>query len=482
MDLHEQRPVPNKQAADRNMQELMEQLDSFFNPRSVAVVGVPRGMKTGRLFLMALMDMGYGGKLYPVNPETAEIDGIKAYPNVSAIPGEVDLAIILVPHQDALKVVRECAEKGVRGAVLFTAGYKETGTREGERLERELVSVAKAGGMRLIGPNCMGLYCPRSGLSFFPGLSKEPGSVGIISHSGSLTNILGRMASQKGIRFSKVVSLGNESDLHSADFLSYMGKDPETGTIGVYLEGIKDGPYFRAALRDASERKPVILWKLGMTQEGRRAATSHTGALASSNEVWEGVIRQAGAVPVRGLEQWVDALMGFSLIPSSLGDRVAIISGPGGLAVSAAEACGRAGLRLAELSKETRAGLKEVLPPTGTSVSNPVDVGLTASMDMRIYIQAVRLAAEDTGVDVVVVVGIGLTPDANKLYTESMIQLHRECGKPFLMVNIPGFARDLAQEFCRAGIPFFESAERAMFTLALIRGYHLWRGGRGRLQ
>ena len=459
-------------------QGVIQRLDELFHPRSVAVVGVPRELKSGRLFLLALLEQGFPGDLYPVNPEADEIDGLKAYKSVSDIPGPVDLAILMVPSRQTLPVVRECADKGVKGAVLFTAGYRELGTGEGRAMEAELVKIARASDMRLIGPNCMGFYSPRTGLSFFPGLSKEPGPVGVISHSGSLTNILGRMASQKGIGFSKVISLGNECDLNSAHFLSYLGGDEETGVIGAYLEGITDGPAFLEALSKAALQKPVILWKLGLTPEGGRAAASHTGALAGSRRVWEGVVQQGGAVPVVGFESWVDALMGFSLLPPDLGDRMAIVSGPGGLAVSAAEACGSAGLRLAELSEDTRAALSGIVPPAGTSLRNPIDVGLSASMEMDIYIESARAAAKDPGVDAVVVVGIGLDGETNRQYTEAMIRARHEFQKPFLIVNIPGFEPDLGTRFCREGVPFFETAERAMTTYARFRAYQLWRKGR----
>ncbi len=205
-------------------QDLIAQIDGLFNSRSIAVVGVPRGLKTGSVFLTALLEQGYSGKIYPVNPQADEIAGLKAYPSVADIPGPVDLAIVLVPQQKALDVVRECVAKGVKGAVLFTAGFSETGTQEGQDLEKEMVQTARSGGMRLIGPNGMGLYAPKTGLSFFPGVSKDPGPVGMISHSGSLTNILGTIAETKGIRFSKVISSGNECDLTAADFLTYLGQ------------------------------------------------------------------------------------------------------------------------------------------------------------------------------------------------------------------------------------------------------------------
>ena len=458
-----------------NKKKLIAQLHDLFNPKSVAIVGLPRGMKMGKLFLMALQDQGYPGPIYPVHPEAREIDGLKAYPSISAIPGPVDLAIILVPHSNALPVVKECSAKGVKGAVLFTAGYKEIGTDEGKALEEELASVARGSGMRLLGPNCMGIYCPKTGLSFFPELSKQPGPVGFISHSGSLANIICRVGPQKGTHFSKAVSLGNECDLTAADLLTYLGDDPETGVIGAYLEGIKHGPSFLRALKGASEKKPVILWKVGLTTEGGGAAASHTGALGGSREIWEAIVRQGGAIPVKGLDVLLDTLMGFSLLPSDLGDRIAIISGPGGLAVAAAEACGNTGLRLAELSPKTRSTLAEFIPPTGTSLRNPVDVGLSASLEIQIYTRTVKILAADPGVDAILVAGRGMTAESNNLYAESIIQTRKESGKPFLAVNIPGFDVDFSKRLCQAGVPFFETVERALTIYAQARQYQRWK-------
>jgi acyl-CoA synthetase (NDP forming) len=456
-------------------EQMLRRIDEILHPRSVAVVGVPRGMKTGKLFFMALLDQGFSGEIYPVSPQAEEIDGFKAYTSVAAIPGPVDLAIVLVPQTLTLSVVKECAAKGVKGAVLFTAGYKELGTDEGRAQEEELVRVARSSGMRLIGPNCMGLYAPRSGLSFFPQLTREPGPVGLVSHSGSLANILCRTAPQRGVRFSKAISLGNECDLTSADFLLYLGSDAETHLIGAYIEGIKDGPRFFDALRAASLHKPVIVWKVGLTSAGAQAAASHTGALAGARDVWEGIVEQTGAVPVAGFEAWFDALMGFSMLPESLGDRIAIISGPGGLAVSAAEACADNGLRLAQLSQETRSALAEVVPAIGTSLRNPVDVGLTASLEIEIYIRSIQAVAADPAVDALVIIGAGLNPEANRLYTDAIVQEHRESGKAILMVNLPGFDSTYIPQFCNAGIPYFDSSERALKTYASVRRYQHWR-------
>jgi 4-hydroxybutyryl-CoA synthetase (ADP-forming) len=211
-----------------------------------------------------------------------------------------------------------------------------------------------------------------------------------------------------------------------------------------------------------------------MTPEGSRAARSHTGALAGSRQIWQAVIQQGGAVLVAGFEAYLDALMTFSLLPPQVGDRLAIISGPGGLAVSACEACGNEGLKLAELLPETQKALKKMIPPTGTSCKNPVDVGLMASLDIDIYIDAAREIARDPGVDTLVVIGAGLTPETNKTYTSGLIQAQKESGKPFLLVKIPGFDKNLAQRFCESGIPFFDSAERAIRTYASVKHYRDW--------
>ncbi|MBI9082311.1 MAG: CoA-binding protein [Desulfobacterales bacterium] len=452
-------------------------LDALFSPRSVAIIGLPQGMKTGKLFLIALQDMGFPGPIYPVNPKAEVIDGLKCYPSVSAIADPVDLAIVLVGRQFAPEVVRQCATRGVKGVVLFTSGYRETGTDEGRRIEAEMVETARAAGMRLFGPNCMGLYAPRTGLSFFPGLSRTPGHLGLISHSGSLANIIGRLAEDKGLAFSKVVSLGNEADLHSADFLAYLAEDEETRVIGGYLEGIKDGPYFLRTLKRAASKKPVVLWKVGLTPEGGRAAASHTGALAGSEAIWRGVVNQCNAVSVAGWDQWLETMMAFYLLPPTVGKRVAIISGPGGLAVSAAEAVGRCGLKLADLAASTQTELARHVPPTGTSLANPIDVSLNAHMDLTIFTRAAELATADPGVDAVVVIGSGLDEEANKQYAASMIEVRGQTGKPFLMVAIPGMPPETGRAFCRAGLPFFDTAEKAMAAYARVVGYYARRCG-----
>ncbi|MBW2593078.1 MAG: hypothetical protein JRE58_08800, partial [Deltaproteobacteria bacterium] len=229
-----------------------------------------------------------------------------------------------------------------------------------------------------------------------------------------------------------------------------------------------------ATLKAASLIKPVVLWKVGLTAEGSRAASSHTGALAGTKNVWKGMVNQGGAISVAGFEDFVDTLMGFSLLQKGLGQHMAILSGPGGLAVSAAEACGNQGLALADLLPETRSKMAEFVPATGTSLRNPIDVGLSASLDISIYAQAAQSIAFDPGVDAVIVIGLGLTSEANEEYFKAMVDVRKKSGKPFMIIKIPGLAPELGRRFCEAGLPFFSSTERAVATYARVWRYQRW--------
>jgi acyl-CoA synthetase (NDP forming) len=221
-------------------------------------------------------------------------------------------------------------------------------------------------------------------------------------------------------------------------------------------------------------KKPVIMWKVGLTAEGAKASKSHTGALASSPNIWQGILQQTGAIPVVGFEALVDALMGFSMFPRDPGGRMAVISGPGGLAVSAAEACGREGIHLVDFLPDTQAALAKLISNSGTSLINPVDVSLTAHFDLDIFFQSVRTVAADPGVDAIIVIGCGLSPETNQIYADGLIQAYRECKKPVIAVKIPGFDPKYAQQLCHGGIPFFDSAERAVHTYALAVRYRRW--------
>jgi len=453
-------------------EETGRQIEAMFHPDDIAIVGLPRQMKTGSLYLIALRDQGYRGRIVGVNPKADEIDGIRCYPSVTDIPGKIDLAIVLTPHHQTLPIIEQCATKNVKGVILFTAGYRESGTAEGATRQEEIVSAARRTGMRIIGPNGMGLYAPESGISFFPRLPTKPGPISLISHSGSLANIICGIGASRGLFFNKAVSLGNECDLSTSDFLKYFTEDPKTKVISAYIEGISNGAAFRAALTAAARKKPVIIWKVGLNPSGLAAANSHTGALSSPQEIWDGIAAQSGITTVSGFEMWSDTMAGFSMLPKPGGNRVAIISGPGGLAVAAAEACGREKLPLAAISEETRSRLSRVVPPTGTSLKNPIDVGLTASLDIHIYINSIQAVAQDSGVDAVLLIGIGLTQTSNEQLSQAVIETQRLTGKPFLIVEVPNVESNFSSVFTQAGIPYFASSERALATYARVLKFY----------
>ena len=409
-------------------------MEAIFSPKSVAIVGIPAGMKMGRLFLMGLQSAGYRGTLHLVNPKLDELDGMKVLKRTGDIPGPLDLAIVLVPREKLLQVIDELGQVGTRAAVIFTAGMGELGSN-GMQQQRELVDRARKNGIRLIGPNCQGVYAPRSGLSFFPGMPTTAGDISFVSGSGSLASLsVGRGAS-RGIYFNKVISFGNAADLTSSDFFDHLGDDPDTRVIISYIEGIPEGRRFFETISLISAKKPVVVWKAGLSDYGARAAHSHTGALAGDEQIWRSALIQAGAVPVSGMDEMIDAAMLFSFSSRPVGDRVAILSGPGGLAVSAADAAARAGLKLASLSEDTQKKIAHVLPPAGISIRNPVDVGLGASGNVEQYTKPARYLMEDDGVDVVVVIGGTFVREMNQAYRRELISAKNDTNKTLVAVN-----------------------------------------------
>ena len=442
---------------------------ALFEPESVAVVGVPRTPRPGQLFLQALLDPGYDGRIYPVNPKADEILGLPCYPSVTSLPEAVDLAIIVVPAEVATSVVAECAEKGVKAAVVFTAGFSELATEEGRAREAELLTAARRGPLSLVGPNCMGVYVPKSGLGSFPGMPSEQGPIAFVSQSGSLCNRLVWSGAERGLAFSKVISVGNQADLEASDFLEYLAEDPETDIIAAYIEGAKDGRRLGRALAEAGHRKHLVVWKVGRTRSGAQAASSHTGALAGEAKVWSGLLRQVGALQVSDLDELLDTLVALRYVGRPSRRRIAIVTGPGGPAVSAADACEEASLELANLSPETQAQLQGVVGSAGTSVRNPVDIGLVLGGAAQMYRHAVEATAGDPGVDAVVVIGGFARGEGWQAHLKAMAGLSRATAKPILHVSFgsadPTLDRALAQE----GIPSFPSAERALRAYARVR-------------
>jgi acyl-CoA synthetase (NDP forming) len=444
-----------------------DSLRPLLEPRSVAVVGVSRQGKQGAVFLQGLLNPGFKGPIYVVNPSADEVMGVKAYPSIAALPETPDLAVLTLPAEPAIAVVADCAARGVPGVAMFTAGFNELATAEGDDRAKRLL--AAAGRTRLIGPNGMGVYNPRCGIAMFPAMPSTLGGIGLVSQSGSLTQMLVRAVAARGLGFSKAVSMGNQLDLNAADYLEFLAEDPETTTIGAYIEGVPDGPRFQQALCRAAAAKPVIIWKAGRVAAGARAAQSHTGQLAGAYGVWQGMARQAGAVLVREADELVDTLSAAAALATShpLGNRIAIVTGPGGPAVSASDACEEAGLELATLSDHTLAELRTVVAAAGTSVRNPVDVGMVIQGAAAIYGPCLRAVLADDGVDAAVVIG-GSRIDIDG-FGQMLADARRSTGKPVLYVlgDEPS-PSPMATLLAEAGVATAPSAERCLRAYARL--------------
>jgi acyl-CoA synthetase (NDP forming) len=377
-------------------------LDFMFHPRSVAVVGASTSEGPGS-FVSAIKQMGFGGDLFPVNPKADEIQGLKCYPRLADVPGDVDYVISSVPLRFVEQLVEDCADKRVKVIHFFTAGFSETGDADAAALESRVLARAKELGMRVIGPNCMGLYAPKSGLSFMPYMPVEPGPVALLSQSGANAGEFCRTGAVRGLRYSKVVSYGNGADIREAELLEYAAEDPETEVVACYIEGIRDGPHFMRALRKAASAKPVAILKGGRTEEGTRAVNSHTGSLAGSLQIFDAAVRQAGAVRVDRMEELVDQAVAFRYVKSLPGPRAGIVGGGGGHSVLASDEVGASGLQMPALPADVQEKLRAFTPSAGTSVRNPVDTSVGWGPEgLKPMIDTIRVVAESPNVDFVI--------------------------------------------------------------------------------
>ncbi|MFC1976767.1 acetate--CoA ligase family protein [Chloroflexota bacterium] len=357
-------------------------LEEILHPQSIAVAGAS-GSTGGRSFdwVSYLIEQGFKGEIYPVNPKYSEIAGIKAYPSLREIPGSVDYVISAVPASEVLNMLEDCSQKGVKCVHLFTARFSETGRREAAELEQEILKQARKSGIRLIGPNCMGVYYPKQGMAFNYDFPKESGSAGLISQSGNVAQDFARSASRRGVYFSKVVSYGNALDLNECDFLDYFSQDPETKLIMMYVEGVRDGNRFFNSLRQAASTKPVIILKGGRGESGARATASHTASLAGSMKIWETLVTQAGAISAESLDELIDLAVSFYLLPPIRGLRVGVAGGAGGPTVMAADHCEEAGLDVIPLPTEIREELRSNGIAIWDWIGNPSDGSIRLTDD-----------------------------------------------------------------------------------------------------
>lgn len=354
-------------------------LDLLFTPRSVAVVGASTNIDSpGHDYVRSLREFGFRGPVYPINPKAEEIAGYRAYPSLAAVPGTVDLVISCIPAEGVLDLVDQCAGGKAKFLHLFTARFSETGDERAAQLEREVAERARRAGVRILGPNGMGVYHPAGGIAFRPDLPKAAGTVAFLSQSGNNAVEVAIRGAARGLKFGKVVNYGNGLDITPAELLHYLAHDAETEVIGAYVEGVRDGRAFFEALREAAARKPVIVHKAGRTRAGARSAASHTAALAGSHLVWSAALRQAEAIEVRSQEQLLDLMVAASLLGRPRGRRVAVVGGGGGRSVQSADACEENGLVVHPLPDSVRAAVRETAPLLAEWVQNPVDQSILA--------------------------------------------------------------------------------------------------------
>lgn len=387
-------------------------LEFLFHPNSIALVGITTAetWHWTRTFLEGLTEIEFERPLYLINPKGGEINGHKVYNSLKDVPGNIDYVIGLVNAQVAPKLVEECADKGVRAIHFCTAGFRETGEEQGTKLESELVEVARKKGIRIIGPNCMGIYCPQSRLSFSPTFPKESGPVGVISQSGGNSIYLVRQAALRGVHFSKVISYGNACDINENDLLEYLVNDIDTKIIALYIEGIKDGKRFRRTLQEAIKEKTVILLKAGITEGGARAVSGHTAALAGSRATWDALCKQLGIISVSSIEEMVDVLVTLLFLPLPRGRNTLLCGAGGGASVLITDEFENRGLKVPPLPPEVVAQIREFTPIAGNILRNPIDYSQAVS-DLEGVSKTLDIISRWEGADFLVTfVRTGQTP------------------------------------------------------------------------
>ena len=450
-------------------------LENFFAPKSVAVVGASREKgKVGYEIVANLIKGGYAGKVFPVNPKADQIEGLRCYADLKAIGQVPDLVVIVVPAKFVPPVMQQCVELGVKSVVIITAGFKEVGP-EGLKLEQEVVRIARSGGIRVIGPNCLGIMVPTHRLNAsFGGDLPPPGVIGYISQSGALLAAILDMATANQIGFSALFSIGNKADVDELDVIRALGDDPGTRVIAGYLENIADGDAFVREAERISHDKPILLMKSGGTSAGAKAASSHTGSLAGGETVYESAFERSGVIRCDSIKTQFDFARAFACQPLPAGKRVAVLTNAGGPGIMAADAIEREGLTFAKLSEETIRKLGANLP-AAANIHNPIDVLGDALADR--YEFALQVALEDPGVDVVLVL---LTPQAMTECTRTAQVVVKVAGanptKPVLACFLGANQVKDALIVLRDGkVPAYDSPESAVRTVKAMSDYVAWR-------
>ncbi|MFX1564917.1 MAG: CoA-binding protein [Promethearchaeota archaeon] len=464
-----------------------QQFDDFIHSKSVALIGT--SPSAGFYWLKSFLNYGFPGKIYPVNPKIDEALGFKFFKTLSDISDPIDYAILRVPAQIVPRVLHECIAKGIKAVTIFTSGFSELGTKEGAQREKEITEIIKSSSLRAFGPNCMGLTCPESHFAFRPDLKPNQGPVGFISQSGGKAIDAYLAVTETQLGCSKVFSYGNEADISSWELVEYLHQDTKTQVIGMYIEGVHDGPRLRNAIAECAPTKPIVVWKSGATDAGKRAVSSHSAALAGSTNIWQALLHQTGAVTVDSFERLVNAIVTFIRCPPPPGKRVALIAISGGAGVAGTDSLAHYGFDIPRLSSKTVQALSTVINAVGTNIRNPVDMASSYFYPEN-TVETIHHVAEDKNIDAIIVEAAPHyvhfmanhmdLKDMATVYWDMMIKAGRYCVKElhkpfFVAVPAVGYAlENLAtrEQFRKANLPVFSNIAEAADILKLIHDYY----------
>jgi len=446
-------------------------LKAFFKPDAIAIIGASREpKKVGHKILNNLISAGYKGRIYPINPQVSELMGLKCYKSILDVPENVDLAVIAVPAKIVLQVAEECGKKGVKGIIVISAGFSEVG-KEGVFLEKQLVAICRKYGMRLQGPNCLGIINTRMGINAsFASATPTLGRVAFISQSGALGSAILNWALENKIGFTSFISLGNEADLEAADFLEALGEDEETKVIALYIEGVKNGKKFIEVAREV--KKPILALKAGVTEVGVKAVASHTGSLAGSEAAFSAAFRKARIIRVSSLEELFNLILAFESQPIPKGNNVLIITNGGGPGILTADACEKNGLKLPPLEDAFINNLKKNLP-AHASFSNPLDI--LGDADEKRYFLAIQAGLKSERINALIII---VTPQA-MTPAEKIAEVIADAKKQFfekpVLTSFMGFGNDSIplKILKENNIPNYQFPEDTAYVLRRMYEYYL---------
>ena len=458
------------------MEKNWEAMEALFNPKSVAVIGASDNPgKLGSHVMRSLTEGKYPGRIYPVNPGKNEIMGIKTYPSLLQVPESVDLSVIVLPAEQVPKTVIECGEKGVKGIVLITAGFREIEDQKGQALQSEVTKLADQFGIKIIGPNTFGivnLHLPLNA-SFTPEFSRvDKGGISLVSQSGGMSHLIAFLSLQNKVGLSKIIGLGNRCNVDFSETVEYLIRDSQTKVIALYLEGIDQPKRLMEAAERGKGEKPILAYKVGRSPTSDQASQFHTGSLAGKHEIYEGAFKQAGILTVGSSEELLDAAKALTLCPSPEGNRVAVLSGQAGPGMAACDVCEMERLMIPAFSAETQEKVEELLPPLAIR-TNPVDMG-PAWYDSAAIKGIVNAVLEDRKIDAVILCIMFASANRSAAGVLTGFLSERRPPKPILCCfsSPPGIWDNEIKQLEASGVPNYPTPERAAKALSNLYRYH----------